>query len=232
MKNIIAWAGIVLLVACFVINTNDITQAEEVLGTGTDSLLGGDLTDPEDDGQADADEGYNATFTANEEPGFGGGEFSFNVFDNQLGGGNAKWCCGRSGGIPEEGLHITAEFDQPYVLTHFTVSSANDADGRDPTVWEVQGSNDGEEFTTIFAHDGDSFWTERLQVIRFDAGTDYDDQTAGYSFLRFVTFNTALAPNGAYFQLGEIEYFGEAGSTPVDPKAKLTTTWGSIKKDR
>ena len=92
MKNIIAWAGIVLLAACFVIHTSDIAQAEEVLGTGTGALLGGDLTDPENDGQPDADEGYNATFTSSEEPGFGGGEFAFNVFDNQLGGGNAKWC--------------------------------------------------------------------------------------------------------------------------------------------
>ncbi len=30
-------------------------QAEEVLGVGTDSLLGGDLTDPEDDGNPEAD---------------------------------------------------------------------------------------------------------------------------------------------------------------------------------
>ncbi len=92
MKHTLAFAGIVLLIACFVISTSDIAQAEEVLGTGTDSLLGGDLTDPEDDGAADANEGYNATFTSSEEPGFGGGEFAFNVFDNQLGGGNAKWC--------------------------------------------------------------------------------------------------------------------------------------------
>lgn len=232
MRLMLVLTGVVLMTVCFVISTNDIAEAEEVLGTGTASLIGGDLTDPEDDGNPEADEGYNAIFSANEEPGFAGGENSFNVFDNELGGGNTKWCCGRGGGIPEEGLHITAEFDQPYILTHFTVSSANDAPGRDPTVWEIQGSNDGEDFTTIFSHDGDSLWTERLQVIRFDAGVDYDDQTDGYQFLRFVTFNTALNPNGAYFQIGEIEYFGDASATPVDPKAKLTTTWGSIKNSR
>ena len=92
MKNILVLAGIVLMIACFVISTSDMAQAEEVLGTGTAALLGGDLTDPEDDGAPDADEGYNAIFSANEEPGFGGGEFAFNVFDNILGGGNAKWC--------------------------------------------------------------------------------------------------------------------------------------------
>ena len=229
MKSILVLAGFVLMIAYCVIGTSSIAQAEEVLGVGTDSLLGGDLTDPEDDGAPEADEGYNAIFSANEEPGFAGGEFSFNVFDNLLGPSNDKWCCGRGGGIPEEGLHVTAEFEEAYVLTHFTVSSANDVPARDPTVWEVQGSNDGENFTTIFARDGDALWSERLQVILFEAGTDFDVQDTGYRFFRHVTFDTASNPNGAYFQIGEIEYFGNAGLTPVDPKAKLTTTWGSIK---
>ena len=92
MKIMLILAGVVLMIAFSVIGTNDMAQAEEVLGIGTGSLLGGDLTDPEDDGAPDADEGYNAIFSANEEPGFGGGEFAFNVFDNILGPGNAKWC--------------------------------------------------------------------------------------------------------------------------------------------
>ena len=232
MKIMWVLAGFVLMMAFVIGNPINIAQAEEVLGTGTASLIGGDLTDPEDDGAADADEGYNAIFSSNEEPGFGGGEFSFNVFDNRLGPSNDKWCCGKGGGIPEEGLHVTAELEEAYVLTHFTVSSANDVPARDPTVWEVQGSNDGEKFDTIYAHDGDSFWTERLQVVLFEAGTDFDVQDTGYKFFRHVTFDTASNPAGAYFQIGEIEYFGNAGLTPVDPKAKLTTTWGSIKNAR
>ena len=92
MKLILTLAVSVLMIFCFFISTNNIAYAEKVLGTGTGSLLGGDLTDPEDDGKPDADEGYNAKFSSSEEPGFGGGENAFNVFDNQLGGGNAKWC--------------------------------------------------------------------------------------------------------------------------------------------
>ena len=122
---------------------------------------------------------------------------------------------------------MTAEFDKAYALTHFTVSSANDAEGRDPTVWEIQGSNDGTDFTTIFSYDGDSLWAQRLQVIRFDAGDDFDKQKIGYRFFRFIAFETAQQ----HFQVGEIEYFGDT-SFPVDPKAKLTTTWGSIKDIR
>ncbi len=85
------------------------------------------------------------------------------------------------------------------------------------------------ESATIFAHDGDGFWDQRLQVVLFEAGEDFDVQTTAYRFFRHVTFNTALNPAGAYFQIGEIEYFGDANVTAVDPKAKLTTTWGKIK---
>ena len=92
MKFVLVLAGFVLMIGYCVISTINMAQAEEVLGVGTASLIGGDLTDPEDDGAPDANEGYNAIFSANEEPGFGGGEFAFNVFDNILGGGNAKWC--------------------------------------------------------------------------------------------------------------------------------------------
>ncbi len=47
-----------------------------------------------------------------------------------------------------------------------------------------------------------------------------------------IVGNAAGAVN-PYFQIGEIEYFGTPGSvTAVDPKSKLTTTWGSIKNAR
>jgi hypothetical protein len=190
-----------------------VLPAYESLGTGTISLLGGDLTDPEDDGEPDRDVGYNAVFTSNEEPGFGGGEFAFNVFDNRLGPSNDKWCCGPGGGIPEEGLWVTAQLDAgPHILTHFTVSSANDVPNRDPTVWAVQGSNDGEVFTDIFEYDDVSPWVDRLEVIQFTAGADFPQQTVGYEYFRFVTYDTEANPSGAYYQVGEIEYFGQPGS--------------------
>ena len=116
-------------------------------------------------------------------------------------------------------------------MTHFTVSSANDVPNRDPIEWEVQGSNDGDDWTTIYSHDGDSFWDQRLQVVLFEAGEDYDVQKEGYTFFRHVTYNTVANPNGAYFQIGEIEFFGD-DSYPVDPRTKLATKWGSIKKAR
>ena len=231
MKIMLVLAGFVLMIACFVISTSDTAQAWEILGTGTESLLGGDLTDPEDDGNPEADEGYDVIFSSNDEPGFGGGEFAFNVFDNRLGPSNDKWCCGPGGGIPEEGLHITVELETPQALTHFTLSSANDEPPRDPITWEIQGSNDGTNFTTIFSLEGESVWDQRLQVVLFEEGEDFEVQRTGYKFFRFVCFDTVANPSGAYYQVGEIEYFGGPVSA-VGPKAKLTTTWRSLKNNR
>ena len=192
--------------------------AFEILGTGTESLIGGDLTDPENDGDPEDDIGYDAVFRAADEEGFGGGESAFNVFDNVLGPGNDKWCCGPAGGIPEGGLWVEAELSQPYFLTRFTVSSANDVPGRDPLHWAVQGSNDGETYTTIFEQDDiDPLWDERLQVIQFSAGDDFPEQDTAFQIFRHVTFNTQNNPDGAFYQLGELEFFGETQSvTPGD----------------
>jgi hypothetical protein len=232
MKSILVLAGFVLMIACFVISTSDTAQAWEILGVGTESLLGGDITDPEDDGAPDSDDGYDVIFSSNDEPGFGGGEFSYNVFDNRLGPSNDKWCCGPGGGIPEEGLHITVELEDPQALTHFTVSSANDVPTRDPTNWAIQGSKDGENFTDIFTYEGDSLWgAVRFQVIFFEAPEDFDAQTTEYTFIRFVCYDTVANPAGAYYQVGEIEYFVGPGAA-VDSKAKLTATWGSLKNNR
>ena len=46
------------------------------------------------------------------------------------------------------------------------------------------------------------------------------------------TSDMAQAEEVLGFQIGEIEYFGDANLTPVEPKAKFTTTWGRIKNAR
>ena len=73
-------------------------QEIEILGTGTESLIGGDLTDPEDDGDPDFDDGYDAIFDTNSEPGFGDG-------DEPEGAGNGEADQGR---ISVGGLSVEA----------------------------------------------------------------------------------------------------------------------------
>jgi hypothetical protein len=135
-----------------------------------------------------------------------------------------KWCCGPGGGIPVDGLWINARiWAGAAQLTHFTLSSANDTPGRDPLHWAIQGSNDGVNYTDIYVkNDPTSIWNQqnpadvRNQVIRFDAGPDFPVQATAYRTFRFVTFNTALNPSGAYFQVAEVEYFGNIPD-PVSP---------------
>ncbi len=191
-------------------------HAFDVLGTGTGALLGNDLTDIGDDGNealyappADLG-GFDATFFSSDEPGFGGGEFAFNVFDNMLGPQGDKWCCGTV--APQI---VGAEFEDSFRLTHFTVSSANDAAQRDPRSWLIQGSNDGLCWTTIFSQSNPAaaLWTQRLEVIRFDEGIDFEEQTEGYSMFRMVTLQTGQ-PTGTFFQLGEIAFFGQVAAPP------------------
>jgi hypothetical protein len=186
-------------------------QEIEILGTGTESLIGGDLTDPEDDGDefaGEEDPSWNwVSIDSTDEPGFQGGEFSYNVFDNTLGGGNAKWCCNSPS---EDSPHqLTVEFDAPISLTHFTISSANDVPDRDPLAWQIQGSNDGENFEAIFVREEDEevLWDERLQVVQITL----DQPSPAYTFIRYeVTF--ALANH----QLGELEYFGNPAGGDTD----------------
>jgi len=190
-------------------------SAFTIRGVGTASLIGGDLTDPENDGIPDADQNYNAIFSSSEEPGFGGGEFAFNVFDNiTTGGGNNKWCCGDQNNFPTNPIFIDATFTQAFRLTRFTLTSGNDTPTRDPRVWQILGSNDGTNFTPIFTQNDPNaaLWTLRDQVIEFDVGSDFP-APAPYFTLRFQTTATG-ATTGARFQLAEIEYFADPVPEP------------------
>ena len=198
----------VVFLSAMVLGFSSMASAVTILGTGTAALLGSDLTDPQNDGDVEADINYEATFAASEEPTFGGSEGAFNVFENQVGGGNQKFCCGDQNNFPVNPITIDATLDVGAIrLSHFTVTSGNDTPARDPLDWEIQGSNDGVNFTSIFSSTSPTtIWTDRDQVLRFDAGTDFPVQSTAYSTFRFVAYETGLT-TGARFQLGELEYF-------------------------
>jgi hypothetical protein len=140
-------------------------HAITVLGTGNSALLGGDLTDPEDDGNDSSPSGSNFNWlstAASSENNFGD-EGALDVFDGEVGSGSAKWCCD---GSPQ---WVAVELDRPYVLTHFTIAAGNDSAPRDPTDWVIEGSDDGSAWTTIYHWTaGVSPFSNRLEVVRFD----------------------------------------------------------------
>jgi hypothetical protein len=125
----------------------------EILGDTAASLLGGDLTDPENDGLDELGAATSPTWnwagiTSSHKPDFEGGENAFNIFDNKVGGGADKWCCDDP--TPETPVWVAVQFRQPISLSHFTVTSGNDSPDRDPTNWAIQGSSDGVTYVDIY----------------------------------------------------------------------------------
>lgn len=210
-------------------DSNSFTAQPEI--TFLPALLGGDLTDPEDDGidtENSAGENFNWVSISSSEKSFfsdatagGVNEGSFDIFDNKVGGGEAKWCCG---GAPQD---ITVEFEEAVSLTHFTITSGNDTPGRDPVDWQIQGSDDGLTFTPIFTHTGSSIWTERNQTALVTLTSPSDP----YKFIRYSVTATGINVH----QLSEIEYFGEVGGQPLtiteidynQDTDSVTLTWTS-----
>ena len=173
-------------------------QALTVLGTGTGALLGGDLTDPENDGNDSNGSGFNWLSTAASSENNFGGEGALDVFDNQVGSGNTKWCCN----APPQ--WVAVELDKPYVLTHFTLAAGNDVPDRDPNLWSIEGSNDGTTWTPIYQWtSGVSPFSNRLEVIRFDGNGEDFNSPAPFSWFRYRVTST---DNG--HQINELELFG------------------------
>jgi len=201
-----------------------------VLGTGSGALLGGDLTDPDnniDDNVAGNPPyfgtGYDwvAAYSNMEthfSPGGPSNEAALDLFDNKVGGSSDKWYDGGAN------AWVAVQFDMPYVLTHFTVASANDVPGRDPDIWRIQGSNDstnGADGTWndvfIYNNDGTSIWgATRLQVVLFESPLGPNAPAAGsedytipnaYSWFRYQSNSVVNTGH----QLSEIELFGVPG---------------------
>ena len=198
---------IVTIILLFSVLNNSTLIAATVLGTGSGSLLGNDLTDPEDNGVDSGTNGSNFNWTsinASSKKTFAG-EGSYSVFDNNVGSGSAKWCCDN----PTQWIYV--QLSQSYVLSHFTITSGNDSAGRDPDIWKIQGSNDGSNWTDIYSYsnNGNSPFGARLQVIKYTGAGDDFATPDSYSYFRYYV--TSVVSSG--HQINELEFFGDADST-------------------
>ena len=199
--------------------------AFSVLGAGTGALLGGDLTDPENNGVDGAATNWNWTTISATSENAWTAEGAYNIFDNKAGAGDDKWCCD---GPPQS---IAVQFAQPYVLTHFTLAAGNDAAERDPTQWYIEGSDNGTTWTIIYGWTaGGSPFGPRLEVLRFDGnGADFPAPPP-YRWFRY----RVQANDNALLQINELELFGvpvrviqsyKANNTLIPPGEPLTLSW-------
>lgn len=119
-----------------------------------------------------------------------GAEGSPKLIDNSL---STKYLAGFS--TP---FYIDLEFEEPIVAGYYSFTSGNDAASRDPKDWEIQGSQDGTNWTTLDTRT-DFRFSDRVETREF-----YFDNNTAYKFYRLnITSN-----NGAsLFQMTEWRLF-------------------------
>lgn len=108
-----------------------------------------------------------------------------------------------------------------YVVTSYTLTTANDAPGRDPKNWQFFGSNDSTNWVTLDTR------TDQLgnAADRFTtyAYTLANPGTVAYKFYRILFTANNGATDGVRFQIGEWEIMGLDMNSPALPTG-LTVT--------
>ena len=148
-----------------------------------------------------------------------GGEGATNAFDGNV---NTKYL-----NFDKKNAGVTVRLSQGRVVQKFTVTTANDFSGRDPTSYKLYGSNDGINWTLIkqdsLSLSETRFWTSPEITV---------NNTNAYVYY-FMLFPTTKSGDGCglncdSMQIAEITYYYDlndgvtstdlaAGSTPANP---------------
>jgi hypothetical protein len=148
--------------------------------------------------------------TSNNSP---GGEGPNNAFDNNSG---TKYL-----NFDKKNAGVTVQLNTGRIVTGFTVTTANDFSGRDPTSYKLYGSNDGSTWTLI-KQDSIS-----LSENRFTTSSVIDvGNTTAYAYY-FMLFPTTKAGDGCglncdSMQVAEITYYYDANSTTTSTASSST----------
>ncbi|WP_435797573.1 GH92 family glycosyl hydrolase [Streptomyces avermitilis] len=133
----------------------------------------------------------------------GGGEVKDNLADSES---STKWLTFTPTGWAEFDL------DAPVKLVTYALTSANDADERDPADWTLQGSTDGKDWKTLDTRTGESF-ADRFQTKSYDLASP-----AEYQHFRLdITKNHGAG----ILQLADVQFSTGATTDPV-PKDMLS----------
>ena len=127
------------------------------------------------------------------------GEGAAQAFDGNLG---TKWLTNTTD-RPQTYLQYDYAGTNAYVVSSYSVTSANDAPERDPSAWHLLGSNDGgATWTTLDTQSGIAF-TGRGQTQTFTVASD-----GAYQLYRFQVDAVANASATTLVQLAELDLYG------------------------
>ena len=141
------------------------------------------------------------------------GEGPNNAFDNNPG---TKYL-----NFDKKNAGVTIQLTSGRVVTHFTVTTANDFSGRDPTSYKLYGSNDGSTWTLI-KEDAITLSENRFST----SATINTGNTTAYAYY-FMLFPTTKAGDGCgqncnSMQIAELTYYYDANSTVTSTATSST----------
>ncbi|MEV0383196.1 GH92 family glycosyl hydrolase [Nonomuraea sp. NPDC050643] len=146
------------------------------------------------------------------------GEVKENLADGDV---NTKWLVFTATGW------VRYTLSEPVAVVHYALTSANDSPERDPRDWQLQGSQDGQTWTTLDTRTGETF-PARLQRREYRFAN-----TTAYAHYRL---NITRIGSGATLQLAEWELSdGSTGPRPVsDMRSQIGTgpNGGFVSKPR
>ncbi|HEX6961519.1 MAG TPA: lamin tail domain-containing protein [Lacipirellula sp.] len=157
-----------------------------------EGLIGGDLTDPEEDGT------LSGTWTAGGFPGSPQNEEPPKALDNDT---NTKWLA-----FQPSGTYYGFRFanGERHAVNAYTMTSANDAPDRDPYSWTLSGSNDGVNYTVVDTRTVQDF------AGRFETRLYEFSNTTAYEYYRFdlqTQFGVTGQNQPVAIQVAEFELF-------------------------
>jgi hypothetical protein len=123
--------------------------------------------------------------------------------DKAFDGTNAKWFNGTGA---TDWLQYRFAAGKRHPLSRYILTTGNDVPERDPKDWQVQGSNDGTNWTTLDTRTGQSF-PVRLQAYAYDIPL-----TAAYEYYRL---NITANGGATGIQLTELQFLSPDMVTPV-----------------
>jgi len=121
------------------------------------------------------------------------------------------------GSVPAAGYWIQYKAKATWIATAYTLTSANDAAGRDPKTWQFQGSNDGSSWTTLDTRTNTTF-PKRLTQYKFSFAN-----TAAFGYFRLLVTANNGATDGVMTQIGEWEVWGMNTAAPAVPTSLAIT---------